>query len=155
MTLVFSILLLLISFIACYFAYSEKKAQIFSTMNLAYTYLMQEYENTLTNFWQIYMPIFEYRNSIYETFNNYFTHTEATDLTPLEKQVLTDTLEQMRVRDNRIEWIALFSDYRSVNYIKYNDNSGVKVLSDSFPYLSDIRARNIRRQTNADPLWQY
>lgn len=141
MICVFSALLLIISSIACHYAYVEKKKQILSSMDVVYSQINQEYENILNNFWQIYMPIFESNSSIHKTFRNYFAYGETSDLTPLERRSLTETLNQIRVRDNRIEWIALYSDYRTVNYIKYNDNTDAKTLPHDFPYLSELNSK--------------
>jgi len=141
MTGIFSILLFIISLIACYYAYYEKKAQFLTSMDMVYSRLEQEYENILNNFWQVYMPIFENTSSVYEDFQNYFTNT-ATDLSPLEKRCLTEALEQLTVRDNRIEWVALYSDNRDINYIKYSNINTVNVLPASFPYIADMDAKS-------------
>ena len=87
------------------------------------------------------MPIYESRSSIYYDIQNYFTAADSEDLTPLEKRTLSEVLNQMTVRDNRIEWIALYSDNREINYIKYSNSSVIHVITDSFPYLTDISSK--------------
>ncbi len=141
MTCVFSILLLAVSSTACYFAYNEKKSQILSSMDMAYSSMQNEYENIISNFWQVYIPIFKSSTSDYEIFRSYFAFAKAADLTAIEKLTLADSLEQMSVRDNRIAWIALFSDNREINYIKYTSGSAVQELDDTFPYLANMNAK--------------
>lgn len=141
MICVFSIFLLITSSIACHYAYVEKKKHIISSMDRVYSQIKLEYEDILANFWQIYMPIFESDSSLYKTFQNYFTFTEAGDLTPIEKRTLAHTLNQLRIRDDRIEWIALYSDNRTINYIKYSDNTDIKILTDDFPFLTNINSK--------------
>lgn len=146
MICVFSIFLLITSSIACHYAYLEKKKHILSSMDRVYSQINQEYENILDNFWQIYMPIFESDSSIYKTFQNYFSNTEAKDLSPLEKRTLSNNLNQLRIRDDRIEWIALYSDNRHINYIKYSDNTDIKILTDDFPFLTNINSKTSKME---------
>lgn len=134
-------LLLIISSVACYYSYRQKEEEIFSTMDMALAHMDQEYANILENFWQAYMPIYENNSTIYETFQNYFAFTEAADLTPLEKRDLMLALNQMRVRDSRIQWIGLYSDFRKTNYILYNDNTGIKVMDQAFPYIEELQSK--------------
>lgn len=134
-------LLLIISSVACYYSYRQKEEQIFSTMDMALAHMDQEYANILENFWQVYMPIYENNSTIYGTFQNYFAFTEAADLTPLEKRDLMTALNQMRVRDSRIQWIGLYSDFRNTNYILYNDNTGIKVMDQDFPYMEELQSK--------------
>lgn len=141
MTFVFSTLLFIISLIACYFAYSDKKTQFLTSIDIVYSQINQEYENILMNFWQVYMPIFENNSSVHGTFQQYFSTQNPADLSPQEKLALSQALDQMIVRDSRIDWIVLYSDNRKNNYIKYSNNSVVTALPDTFPYLEDMNAK--------------
>lgn len=146
MTCLFSALLLIISSIACYFAYSKKEKEILSSMDMAYSYLYQEYKNIIQNYWQVYMPIFDGYPEVYDTLDAYFSESNPGDLSPLERRTLSNVLNQLKIRDNRIEWIALYSGNRSVNYIKYNNDSGVAPLDDSFPYLSELKKQTTQTE---------
>jgi len=146
MTSVFSILLLAVSSAACYYAYVEKKSQILSSMDMAYSSMTQEYENIINNYWQVYMPLFSGSSSDNGIFHRYFTVAKADDLTPVDKLTLAKSLEQMSVRDNRIAWIALYSDNRADNYIKYTSDSAVKVLDAAFPYLPDMKSKTTQME---------
>ena len=59
MMIVYLVLLLVISTIACGFAYRGRKENILGSFNLAMANIDHEYTNILENFWQIYMPIFD------------------------------------------------------------------------------------------------
>ncbi len=146
MTCMFSIFLFVTSCIACYYAYTEKKSQILSSMDMAYSRIEQEHKNVVNNFWQVYMPIADSNSSTYALFRNYFDSTEPEDLAPMEKRKLTSALEQMCVRDNRIEWIALYSEIRTINYVKYSGNTFVQELPDTFPYISDMKQKTTQME---------
>ncbi len=89
------------------------------------------------------MPIYENNSTIYKTFQNYrFQETE--DPLPLEKRDLMTALNQMRVRDSRIQWIGLYSDFRKTNYILYNDNTGIKTLDQISLPEGNFRANQLR-----------
>ncbi len=146
MIMIYSFLLLFISTLACYYAYREKEEQIFSTTNMALSHMDQEYTSILSNFWQVYMPIFENNSTVYGIFQNYFPFSETKDLTPMEKKKLMNALNQLRVRDSRIQWIGLYSDYRKTNYVLYSDNTGIKVMDEEFPYLEDLQKKNAKME---------
>lgn len=141
MIIIYITLLLIISSVACYYSYRQKEEQVFSTMNMALSRMDQEYTNILENFWQAYMPIYEKNSTIYASFQNYFAFTQKDDLTPMEKRELIAALSQMRVRDSRIQWIGLYSDFRKTNYILYSDNSGIKVIDQNFPYMEELQSK--------------
>lgn len=139
MIVVYITLLLIISSIACYFAYQEKKKGIFSTLDQAMSSMDQEYTNILQNFWQIYMPIFEDGTQTNDVIKNYFDVSTTEDLSPLERSTLKKTLQQMKVRDSRIEWIGFYSAHRDTNYVLFNDNAGISTIDSNFPYLEELQ----------------
>lgn len=143
--------LLVIGSIACYFSYREKHEDILASMNLAFTQIDQEYSDILENFWQAYMPIFEKNSTSYSIFKTYFSHEEPDDLTPLEKLSLTDALNQMRILDSRILWIGVYSDNRSINYILYNDNTSLQVISEDFPFLNQMKSKTQQLEIYGNP----
>ena len=138
MIIVYTILMLIISSIACYYAYQEKKESIYSVLNQKISYMDQEYTGILENFWQIYMPAFEDNNPAKEILKNYYAFSTAEDLSPFERNALNKVLTQMRTRDSRIDWIALYSDTREINYILYNDNTSIQVINSNFPYINEL-----------------
>lgn len=139
MIIVYTILLLIISSIACYYAYQGKKKSIMSTLDQSMVAIDQEYTNILQNFWQIYMPIYESDTKTYDILKNYFSAQPEEDLTPLERSELKKALIQMKVRDSRIEWVGLYSHNRKDNYVLYNDTSGLHTIDSDFPYLNEFQ----------------
>lgn len=139
MIVIYIILLLIISSIACYYAYQEKKESIISTLEQSMSSIDQEYSNILQNFWQIYMPIFEGETQTHDVLKNYFAFSDVEDLNPLERSTLKNTIQQMKIRDSRIEWIGFYSNHRDTNYALFNDTSGIRAMNSSFPYLDELR----------------
>jgi LPS O-antigen subunit length determinant protein (WzzB/FepE family) len=73
MTLIFTLLLFILSAVACYYSYTEKKEQKLAAVAITLSQLENEYRDTLGNFWQLYMPIFERNNIVYSVVQNYFS----------------------------------------------------------------------------------
>ena len=146
---IYLILLLIISSIACYYAYKVKKEQMLATMDLALAHMEQEYNDILDNFWQTYMPIFERNSTIYSTFVNYFANSDTTELGPLEKKELAEALNQIKVRDSRIQWLGVYSYNRKINYYLRPDNLALEIISESFPYLEELNAHSATRSIYA------
>ena len=137
---IYLILLLIISAIACYYSYQEKKEQTLSAINMTLFYMEQEYSDILDNFWQAYMPIYEKNSSIAGIFQEYFSFSPAEDLTPIQKRDLSEALLQMKTRDSRIQWIGLYSENRDINYLQKGGSSGIEIMTEEFPYLEELRS---------------
>ncbi|MCD7817522.1 MAG: histidine kinase, partial [Lachnospiraceae bacterium] len=138
MILCYIILLLIISYIACYYAYKQKKEQILSDIELSLSYVEQQYSDIIDNFWQAYMPIYEQNSAVYDIFRIYFTYNKvADDLSYMERKELSEALLQMKARDSRIQWIVVYSDNREKNYILNIGSTGISAISTTFPYLSE------------------
>ena len=121
--IIYIIVLSIISAIACYFAFQQKRDEIFSQININMAVLDREQRDIFSNFWQIYMPLFESRNSVSDILTIFFIHEgeQDRDLLPLERIDLTDALVQMMFRDDRIDWIAVYSEHRSTNYVVFRN----------------------------------
>lgn len=146
LTCTFSALLLILSILACWFSYGKQLETITGSMDKAYSYLNQEYENLRKNYLQIYLPIWENNGSAYDLLYKYFSAENTQELTPFEKAGLSDILNQMCIRDSRVSYIALYSENRTDNYIKYTNSSSVAVLSDEFPYYNDMADQDSKLQ---------
>lgn len=138
MTLIYTVILLFISSVACLFAYRQKKSELLSQMDLTFVQLEQEYLSMIDNFWQIYMPVFENEGLVHTALSGYFTAGNQTSLSPLEKYDLSRALSQMMLRDSQVQWIALFSEEREQNYILFNNGTGLQPIPDDFPYLDRL-----------------
>ncbi len=135
LSLLYIVFMLSAAAIACLFAYRERQTSLASQSdNIAYQ-ISQYYRNTVNNFWQLYMPLYESNNSAYRALEDYFTNTKA-DMTPSKRNELSNALYQMMLRDNQVRWIALYSGERQTNYILFAENSFIKELPEDFPYMS-------------------
>lgn len=140
LAIAYTCVLFILGCIACFFSYHQKKDEALSEINLTFQLMIQEYTDILDNFWQIYMPIFETSGNdfVSTTLTDYFIPGSNTALKPLEKRALTTALAQMMMRDDKIQWIALYSNDRAVNYILYQDGSNLSEIRPDFPYLAQL-----------------
>lgn len=133
----YSLLLLSACILACFFSYKQKQSEVMSQIHATSTMMEKEYENIVDNFWQIYMPIYEYTTDTYEIWSKYF-NDDLDDLSGTDKLALETSLRQMMQRDNNIQWIALFNQDRTDNYILFNGSYSLRLLPEDFPYLSQL-----------------
>ena len=146
MIMIYLALLLCISSIAVYYSYEEKKKEILATLDQSIAYCDQEYTSITQNFWQAYLPIFEDKSFLQQVLQNYFSFTEAKDLTPQEKKDLIQVLHQMKARDSKIQWIGLYSDNRKINYMLPGGNLGLTEIDTDFPYLDEIHKKSVQME---------
>ncbi len=142
LTVIYTTVLIIIGSIACFFAYQQKKEELLSQMDITAVKLEQKYLDTVSNFWQIYMPIFESDRNFNTILSNYFLSDLDKALEPLEKLQLSDIIMQMMMRDDQVQWIALYSDDREFNYILFRNSRLFKILPDDFPYLKRIESKS-------------
>lgn len=142
-TSIFCVLLLFFSFLAIRFSYQDKHRRITSSMEIITTYTKQEYSNILSNYWQIYMPIYDETENIL-LLNNMFSSDYELD--PYKKKNLSELLTKMSLRDNRISWIALYSSENKHNYIQYYGMASINDLPSDFPYISDLNTKEKRME---------
>lgn len=135
---IYFVLLLVISYLACFFSYRQKQEALMAQMNNTFIQLKQEYSNITDNFWQVYMPIFEPGSNVYRIISLYFGSDAS--LNPLEKKDLGDAAKQLLLRDNDIQWLVLFNPNRETNYILYNDGGSLQPLPADFPYYEELRS---------------
>lgn len=135
----YAMLLLFVTFLACYFSYSQKKEELLGQIDNAFVQLAQEYRDVTDNFWQLYMPIFETQQDNYDIWSAYFSEGKPDTLDPFEKQALASSLRQMLIRANEVQWVVLYNPDRADNYILYSDSTGLRPLPDDFPFLDALR----------------
>lgn len=134
------IVLLIVSSMACFFSYNQKKEELMSQINNSYLLLKQEYRNIVNNFWQIYMPFYDNQTTHDEIWDIYFSLEAGEDLSPFDKQNLKDALYSIMLRDNDIQWIVIYNNQGTSHYILYNDSSNLKLLPVDYPYLEELLA---------------
>lgn len=136
LTLLYTMVLLFFAAIACFSSYHQRKEMLMAEVDATFRKLEQEYNDTLDNFWQIYMPIYESRgqSGIHRVLETYFTSSSTTQLKPLERYELSEALSAMLVRNDDVKWIALYSPQRTANYILHRPDGSLQVIPDDFPY---------------------
>ena len=138
-------ILFLFSIIACYFSYTQKREEVLTNINFTFQQLEQTYNATLENFLQLYLPIYESNTGNHEIIKHYFSDI-TDDLTPIEKNNLSNTLKQMLNRDNNVQWIALYTENRATNYILFKEDSTIQPLTKDFPYLDAIKNKSTQME---------
>lgn len=142
----YTVLLLIVIIIACYFAYSRRKEEILSQMDRVLESMAEEYQETIDNFWKVYMPAFESQGTIHPVLPEYFTSDLDWEQSPLKKQELSRIMEQMLRSDNHIQWLVFYSGDREKNYIYFRVNNNLQVLPDDSPYLEKIKNQKDRME---------
>ncbi len=138
---VYGVILLVVSGIASYFSYSQKKEEFMADVGIVMAQLDREGKDLLENFWQVYMPVFEERTN-FDVFLNYFAREDASPLLPQERASLSATLSKLALRSNHIQWIAVISDARAENYIYYVDAGSLNTLPRDFPYAGKLMTKS-------------
>ena len=64
----------------------------------------------------------------------------------MEKLQLTDVLSHMAVRDENVQWIAVYSPKREVNYIYSALGSTLQEIPEDFPYLDKLGQKEKRME---------
>ena len=142
---IYILLLLFTSTIACYFSYEGKKEEFFSAISNTFVQLDQEYQHTVDNFWQVYMPLYSKNNSASSVLFSYFaSEPNSENLEPMERVKLKELMEQLLMQNEDIKWIAFYSLNRDINYILYQTNKRFETLPNDFPYLH--RMKNKKNQ---------
>ena len=121
--------------LACYFSCAQQHAELIGGMDNSLLRLESEYSGIVENFWDVYLPVFEQDDGI--ALKRYFMTSDT--MPPFETYELKTVLQRMAQRDNRIRWVAVFNPNRRENYIYYNDDSTLQILSGEFAYYSDVQ----------------
>lgn len=141
----FLVMTLIISAIACYFAYRQKSSEILTKLDMQLLQVGNEYESITKDFWEIYLPLFEETENS-KLLKKYFLPEKEGDLDPFEKLRISRVLSNMAVRDESIQWIAIYSPHREINYVYLPMGSSLQQIPEDFPYLEDLRQKNIRME---------
>lgn len=130
-----------ISVVACYFAYHQKRGEVLAELDMQLLQVANEYQNITEDFWSVYLPIFE-ESEDNEVLSRYFTTSEVEALEPMAKFQLSEALSHMAVRDERVQWVAVYAPQREINYIYFPMGSTLQELTEDFPYLDDLREKS-------------
>ena len=142
------VLLILTSVFVCALSYEQKRSEILADVNIRLTQVGNAYQNLTDQFWVSYLPIYENKTTDYPLLRDYFAVPDEDGLTPVELHDIADVMAKIAVRDDRIQWIALYSPVRKVNYIYYaasQTGTGVgtiEILPDDFPYMDLMQQKS-------------
>lgn len=119
-----------ITAISCYFAYERQKSEIVANMDLVLLQEVNEYQDIVEDYWEIYLPIYE--GSDIEVMKDYFSVNKELD--PLARLQLKKSLQRMTQRNDKIRWVAVISYKRDVNYFFQASSNQLQILPNDFSY---------------------
>lgn len=153
MMIVFLVMSSIISGIAGYFAYHQKRGELLAELDMQLLQVAYEYQNITDEFWAVYLPIFENPDNT-GFLTGYFANGEAGDLSPMEKLRLSGVLSHMAAREERVQWIAVYSPQREKNYIYFLESSTLQLLPENFPYLGELTNNKRKMEIYAEQIVQ-
>lgn len=122
-------------------AYSQRQGELLSGLNMTLVRAANEYENLTSDFWNIYIPIFESNSQAQRVLREYFSNSTASDLTAPQKMELAEVLRQMASRDDSVRWVAVISDQKKPAYAWFTEQNTLQPLGEDFPYWEDLAER--------------
>ena len=137
----FLVVTCMIGMIACYSIYRQKRIELLSVLDQQLFRVAEEYKDITEDFWEIYLPVFEDQNDN-TSISQYFENNSV--LSPVERFNLTEALSSMSSRDEKVQWIAIYSPKREINYIYFPVVDSMQVLEDDFPYLEKLTEKTRR-----------
>jgi len=135
-------IIVVISYVACYFAYQQQRGELLADMEMTLLRVTNEYESITDDFWNIYIPIYENKNSGQAVLYQYFSRTDLKELQPLEKMELKNVLRLMAMRDDRVRWVAVVNQERETNYIYQVETDAIQPLEEEFPYWNALAEKS-------------
>lgn len=142
--ILYSCFLLIACSLAIYYSYHERQNIYINKFNTTAELLEKEYTDIVDNFWKIYMPIFEEQEDSYKIMYNFFSSKNT--LTPIEKRDLGKALKKMLMRDNRLQWVAVYSGERSDNYILFTNSDTLVKMDETFPYWENLQKKKMQME---------
>ena len=139
--LFYLILLLVLAGVACFFSYRQKTAELNSQSNMILSGLDREYRDITSSFWKIYMPLFEARSTTFEPVQAYFS---GQTLTRALRSDLEYAMTQMILRDDRVDWMVLYSPQSDTSCLLLSDSRQIQMISLDFPDLSRMTGRRMK-----------
>ncbi len=131
----YAVVVLIIGFFACYFSYSKENAETVSQLDISMTNLNHEYLSCTEDFWRLYMPIYQNRDSIYMALKEYFTMGDTWIDHPVQRYELVSALQVIMSNDNRIKWIGLYAGQGENNCILFSGETSLIEMPTDFPFI--------------------
>ena len=135
----YALLLLFSIILSCFFSYKQRNDELQLQIDGIYNQLSAQYQKITSNFWQLYMPFFEFSSS-QGILQQYIVGGKQSNMDPTALTQLEQLLRQMLLRDQNVNWIVIYSGNRPDNYILFRDSSGLKLLSSDFPLWEELRS---------------
>lgn len=130
----FLVMIVIISGIACHFAYEQKRVELLAGFDKKLLQIANEYMDIRDEFWELYLPIFEGEG--YATIlKNYFSKGELSSIDEFE---LSEVLSHMAAREDKVQWIAVYSPDREINYIYLAGENKLQRLQDDFAWEQEL-----------------
>lgn len=137
-TLIYTIVLLVMGFMASYLAYSRENGTTLNKLDKVMIDLKHEYESSTDNFWRIYMPIFQNREDVYAAMRRYFVNNSQPAWSPIDRKNLFDALQAVLSSDGNIEWIGVYSGREHKNYLLFEGEAILQEMPEDFPFIEDM-----------------
>lgn len=140
----YGIILLILSIIVCTLSYRQKKGELLAEVDIRLTNVGNAYQSLTERFWAMYLPIYEDKDTSYQLLRDYASEESDQELDPIQRYDLAQVLSRLVIRDDRIQWIAVYSPRRNINYIYYataTDGTGtgmIAILPADFPFMEQI-----------------
>lgn len=135
----YSVVILLITLLACRLSYTQQRGELLADLDVQLVRAANEYENLTQDFWCLYLPLTEQSNATYQVLADYAA-TEG-ELSPLQKQELSQVLRNIAALDDRVRWIAVILPQRNVQYAWFPVQNTLQPLGEDFPYWEELAAK--------------
>lgn len=134
--------LLFVGGYACRLSYTNCQNEILNDLDDIMTEMNQEYEFYTQDFWRLYMPIFQNKDST-KAIYDFFRKENGAVLSPLEKKELLNMMQEIAYIDGRIKWIGLYSGGNGLNYLYFEGESALVEMPPDFPFIEDMENKGI------------
>lgn len=141
-TCVYAVILVLIGLLACYLAYSKAKNDLMNQMDQVMLNLNYEYESITDDFWRLYMPIWTYKDSVYNVIETFFSEDRTEPLSPIERADLLAALQIIMSGDDRMKWIGVFRGEGRDNYLLFASDASLIEMPADFPFAEELANRD-------------
>ena len=137
-TYIYTIVLLVMGFLACYLAYDRERNTMMNQLDQVMVDLNHEYESVTEDFWRLYMPIWTYRESVYEIVKKYFAKGSDGTLSPMERKNLVEALQIIMSSDGRMKWIGVYLGKDKSNYLLFDGEMALVDMDNDFAFIESM-----------------
>lgn len=139
---IYAVILILMGIWTSHSSYEKNRNECYNQMDLSLLVLNKEYENHTSDFWRVYMPVFE-NKSVYQALKVFFHHEKPDTLSPQEKKQLLDALSTIIKNDNRIKWVGIYAGKEQENYLLYEGEYVLTQMPEDFPFIEHLENKGL------------